>query len=116
MSSFQPTRVFWQGDPGFLESRGPIKTSGFNILLSSADGIAAQATQAARFIRKHKQDLLLLRSLGFSASTIDFGVYDLATDDRPWPSYRIPHQVVALAGELGCSIALSFYGVPPDAP
>jgi len=103
-------------DPGVPKSRGPIKFSGFNIELSGAEGITAQATQATKFIRKHKQDLLLIRSLGFSAATIDFGLYDLFTEDHPWPCYQVPRPLVLLASELGCSIELSFYGAPPDAP
>ncbi len=115
-SSIQPARVFWKGELGTLKSRGPIKTSGFNIELSGAEGLLAQATQAAKFIRKHKDDILLIKSLGFSSAAIDFGLYDLATDDRPWPSYRLPVAIIQLAGELGCNIELSFYGVSSDAP
>ena len=115
-SSIQPVRVFWKGEPSTLQSRGPIKTSGFNIELSGAEGLPAQAAQAAKFIRKHKNDILLLKSLGLSAATIDFGLYDLATEDRPWPTYRLPTTIIQLAGELGCSIELSFYGVSTDAP
>jgi len=70
-SSIQPVRVFWKGEPSTLKSRGPIKTSGFNIELSGADGLPAQATQAAKFIHKHKDDILLIKSLGFSSATID---------------------------------------------
>lgn len=116
-SSIQPARFFWKGDPSAMKSRGPIKISGFNIELSCAEGLAAQTAQTAKFIRKHKQDLLLIRDLGFSAVTIDFGLYDLATEDHPWPTYQIPSSLILLAGELGCSIELSFYGAPPpDAP
>lgn len=116
VSSIQPVRIFWKGEPGALKSRGPIKISGFNIELSSAEYLPAQATQAAKFIRKHKDDILLIKSLGFSSVAIDFGLYDLATEDRPWPSYRLPAAIIQLAGELGCSIELSFYGPPSDAP
>lgn len=116
VSSIQPVRVFWKGEPGVLKSRGPIKISGFNIELSSAEGLPAQATQAAKFIRKHKDDILLIKSLGFSSVAIDFGLYDLATEDRPWPSYRLPAAIIQQAGELGCNIELSFYGPPSDAP
>jgi len=115
-SSIQPVRVFWKGELSILKSRGPLKTSGFNIELSGAEGLPAQATQAAKFIRKHRGDILLIKSLGFSAATIDFGLYDLATEDRPWPSYRLPTAIIQLASELGCSIDLSFYGTPSDAP
>jgi hypothetical protein len=116
VSSIQPVRVFWKGEPSVLKSRGPIKISGFNIELSDAEGLPAQATQAAKFIRKHKDDILLIKSLGFSSVAIDFGLYDLATEDRPWPSYRLPAAIIQLAGELGCNIELSFYGPPSDAP
>lgn len=98
------------------KSRGPIKISGFNIELSSAEGIATQATQAIKFIHKHKADLLLIKSLGFACVSIDFGLYDLATEDRPWPCYRLPRSIVQLAAELGCDVELSFYGAPPGAP
>ena len=116
VSSIQPVRVFWKGEPSTFKSRGPIKTSGFNIELSGAEGLPDQATQAGKFIRKHKDDILLIKSLGFSSATIDFGLYDLATEDRPWPSYRLPTAIIQLAGELGCNIELSFYGAPSDAP
>ena len=115
-SSIQPVRIFWKGEPSILKSRGPIKMSGFNIELSSAERLPTQATQAANFIRKHRDDILLIKSLVFSAATIDFGLNDLATEDRPWPSYRLPTAIIELAGELGCSIDLSFYGPPSDAP
>ncbi len=115
-SAIQPVRVFWKGEPGFPKSRGPVKTSGFNIELSGAEGLLAQAGQSAKFIRKHKSDFLLIKSLRFSSAAIDFGLYDLATEDRPWPSYRLPAAIIQLAGELGCDIELSFYGAPSDAP
>jgi hypothetical protein len=115
-SDVQPIRVFWKGDTGVLKSRGPITTSGFNVELSRAEGIAAQAAQAVKFIRKHKDSLLLIKDIGFSSASIDFGLYDLATEDRPWPSYRLPPSFVELASELGCHIELSFYGAPPDEP
>jgi hypothetical protein len=115
-SSVQPARIFWKGDPGLPKSRGPIKTSGFNIEMSAAEGLPAQATQAAKFIRKHKDDLVLIKGLGFSSATVDFGLYDLATDDQPWPSYRVPLTFVQLASEIGCNIELSFYGAPSQAP
>jgi hypothetical protein len=115
-SSIEPVRVFWKGEPCNPKSRGIVKVSGFNIELSRADGIDAQAAQAVRFIRKHQDDIFLIKSLGFAAAAIDFGLYDLASDDRPWPSYRLPSSFVQLASDLGCEIELSFYGVPPDAP
>ncbi|WP_146165799.1 hypothetical protein [Stenotrophomonas panacihumi] len=90
--------------------------SGFNMRLSAAEGLVAQSTQVVKFIRKHKDDILLIRSLSFSSVTIDFGLYDLANEDRPWPSYRLPAAIVKLAADLGGDIELSFYGAQPDAP
>jgi hypothetical protein len=78
-----------------------VKVSGFNIELSRAEGVEAQAAQATRFIRRHRDDIFLIKELRFAAVSIDFGLYDLATDDRPWPSYRLPSGFVQLAGELG---------------
>jgi hypothetical protein len=115
-SSIEPRRVFWKGEPRNPKSRVLIKVSGFNVELSTAEGLEAQSKQAVRFIRKHKDDLLLIKSLRFSSTAIDFGLYDLATDDRPWPSYRLPSSFIQLASDLGWEIELSFYGVPPDAP
>lgn len=113
-SSVQPDRVYWKGEARILASRGPVRFSGFNICLAEADSLAKQASKASSFIRKHKQDLLLIPKLRFLGSTIDFMVYDLATEDRPWPCYEVPHSLVSLAGELGCRIVLSFYGKPPE--
>jgi len=115
-SSIEPVQVFWKGEPRTSQGRSIVKASGFNIVLSSAEGIEAQAAQAVRFIRKHKDDIFLIKSLGFSSAAIDFGLYDLASDNRPWPSYRLPSHLVQLASDLGCGIELSFYGAPPDAP
>ena len=82
--------------------------------MAQADSLAAQAAKATSVIRKHKQDLLLIPKLRFLGASIDFMVYDLATEDRPWPCYDVPHPLVLLAGELGCRIVLSFYGKPPE--
>lgn len=113
-STLQPVRVFRKGDPGVPKSRGPVAVSGFNIVLSDAEGIAAQATEAAGFIRANREDLLRARRLGLSPATIDFGLHDRATDAHPWPSYRLPAEIVELAGEIGCDIVLSFHGTPSD--
>jgi hypothetical protein len=113
-SSLQPYRLFWKGEPRCLG--GVVEQSGFNIELSAAEGLPAQARQAARFARRHKVDLGLIPSLGFRMVAIDFGLYDLATEDRPWPSYSVPAAVAALATELGASIELSFYGFAEGAP
>ena len=115
-SHLEPLRVFWKGEPVNPASKRVAATSGFNIKLSAAEGLALQTTQACRFIRKHKADFMLIKSLSFSAVSIDFGLYDLATKDHPWPSYSVPAALIALAAEIGASIELSFYGAAASAP
>ena len=112
--SLEPSKVYLRGDPGFPTSRGPVKTSGFNISLSGShgDSIEKQAREALVFFRKHREDLLLMKSMKFKASVVDFGLHDLATEERPWPSYRLPAIFVEAAGELGLGVVLSFYGAP----
>lgn len=113
-SSLEPYSVYFRGEPGRPKSRGPVKTSGFNIVLSGSHGesIKKQAREALAFLRKHRADLLLLKSLKFKVSVVDFGLFDLATEDRPWPSYRLPAAFIEAAGELGLEVRLSFYGIP----
>ena len=113
-SSLEPTRVYFRGDPGVPKSRGPVKTSGFNVSISGSHGesIEKQAREALAFLRKNRTDLLLMKSMKFKVSVVDFGLNDLATEDRPWPSYRLPAAFVEAAGELGLEVVLSFYGAP----
>ena len=113
-SGLEPLRVFWKGEtrPG----GGITQQSGFNIQLSAADGLPAQARQAVHFAQRHAAELSLIPKLGFRAVSIDFGLYDLATEDQPWPSYSIPAAVARLAAELRATIELSFYGVAEGAP
>lgn len=112
--SLEPSRVYWRGDPRTPKSRGAVKTSGFNIVMSGSYGqsIGKQAREALAFLRMHRTDLLLLKSMRLKYSVVDFGLLDLATQDHPWPSYRIPAAFVEAAGELGLEVALSFYGKP----
>jgi hypothetical protein len=42
--------------------------------------------------------------------TLDFGLYDRATEERPWPSYHLPASLIELAGKYHIEIELSFYG------
>ena len=115
-SALEPDRVFWKGEPVNRASKRLVQHSGFNIELSAAEGLPSQAAQAVRFARRHQAALSLIPQLGFRAVSIDFGLYDLATEDRPWPSYSIPVAVARLAAELGAKIELSFYGVAEGAP
>lgn len=111
-SSFEPSSVFYKGDPGFPASRGPRTTSGFNIILSTSNNglIGAQAKEATAFIKKSFAEFERLSGFGFDSVCLDFGLYDLSTDMNPWPSYRLPNKIVEYSGTLGFEIVLSFYG------
>jgi hypothetical protein len=55
------------------------------------------------------------RCKAFERMSLDFGIYDIATERNPWPSYLLPGELVRLAGRQGIEIELSFYGAePPD--
>ena len=113
-SGLKPIRVFWKGE---TRAGGRVtQQSGFNIELSAAQGLPAQARQAVRFARRHQAELSLIPELGFRAVSIDFGLYERATEEQPWPSYSGPTAVAQLAAELGAVIELSFYGVAEGAP
>jgi hypothetical protein len=42
--------------------------------------------------------------------TLDFGLYDRSTENRPWPSYRLPAALIEVAGKHRIELVLSFYG------
>lgn len=91
------------------------RSSGFNVNVSNADGILERQTRdAVRFLKNHARGLARMRRCrAFGGMILDFGVYDRATDDQPWPSYRLPMSLVELAGKHGVELELSFYGVEP---
>jgi hypothetical protein len=111
-SSLKPAKVYYKGDLGFIKSRGPTRISGFNVTLSCSDGssISKQAKEAARFINAYRKEFDMIKALKFKEATLDFGLWDLATEDRPWPIYRLPRSIIDLASEYGFDIELSFYG------
>lgn len=113
-STLDPVKIYFRGEPGIVKSRGPNKTSGFNISLSESTGtsIKRQTNQVIKFIESHRSDFDRLNAFRFKSSTLDFGLYDLSTDDYPWPSYRISKKLLILAAEFGLEIELSFYGKP----
>jgi hypothetical protein len=80
--------------------------------VSKADGaLQKQAQDATRFLRRHAAGLTRLRrNEKCGGMTLDFGVYDGATKERPWPSYLFPAALIELAGKHGIEIELSFYG------
>src|SRR5436309_9366101 len=96
-------------------ARAACPSSGFNVDVSDADGVLEkQARDAVRFLKSHAMGLARLRRCKtFGGMTLDFGVYDRTTAERPWPTYRFPAPLIELAGKLGVELELSFYGVEP---
>jgi hypothetical protein len=114
ISGFRPTAVHKKGHPKSPGSSVMCRTSGFNVVVSLADGFGPQARDAVRFLTRHARRLgRLRRHVGFRSMTLDFGLYDRASPDVPWPSYRLPSSLVALAGKHGIELELSFYGTEP---
>jgi hypothetical protein len=110
-----PAAVFKKGHPKAPGSAVMSEASGFNVVVSNADGLEPQARDAVRFLTHHARAVARLqRHVGFDSMTLDFGLYDRASRDVPWPSYRLPGDLVALAGTHGIELILSLYGSAPD--
>jgi hypothetical protein len=111
-TKLRPCSVHFRGETDF-KSRGPNKTSGFNVAVTSSNTeapLARQAASAFRFIERHRAEFQRVKAFGFRSPVLDFGLRDLSSEERPWPTYKLPPKLVALAGELGFGIELSFYG------
>ena len=110
--SIKPYSVLFKGTPVNSQSFRIARETGIKVLVSMADGdLKAQASDAVRFLRRHAADLkVLMELLGPGHMRLDFGLWDKATEERPWPTYQLPHRLITEAGRYGCEIELSFYG------
>ena len=117
-SPLEPHKVYYRGDPGFLKSRGPMKISGFNFSLSGFYGtsIQKQARDVIRNLERLKPEFERMASFKFKYMTLDFGLNDMASEEYPWPTYRLPKKLISLAGHLGFDIVLSSDGPPAVNP
>ena len=107
-SSFKPDVVYFKGQR--KSAKLVWKSSGFNLTLSGSEGLQKQAAGATKFIKKNKSEFDRMKDFGFKNATIDFGLYDTSTDNYPWPTYRLPKNIIMLAAEYSFEIELSFYG------
>ena len=116
LATLKPYSVFVKGQPVTAASSRLARHSGFNALVSRADGdLPAQCRDASRFLRVHAEDFAHLhRSLGPGHMRLDFGLWDTSTEDRPWPTFLLPHGLVTAAGRFGIDLDLSFYGPPGE--
>jgi hypothetical protein len=112
VSQLRPIVVYRKGEPRVPQGTSLSPTSGFNVDVSRADGsIERQARDAVRFLKRHSVGLRRLRrSKTFAGMTLDFGLFEDATEDRPWPSYRLPAALIEVAGKHHIELVLSFYG------
>jgi hypothetical protein len=115
-SGLQPTAIHRKGQPRVSGGTRVSLGSGFNVTVSSADGtLEKQARDAIRFLKRHAGRLgSMRRCRTFGGMTLDFGLWNRATEDSPWPSYRLPATLIELAGKHRIEIALSFYGSESD--
>jgi hypothetical protein len=111
-SGLKPTIIHRKGQPRVPGGTRLSTESSFNVDVSRANGtIDKQALDAIRFLKRHTGRLgRLRRCKSFGGMTLDFGLWNRATEDRPWPSYRLPATLIELAGKHGIEIELSFYG------
>lgn len=113
-SSLEPCKVYLRGEPRSMRSDRLNEVSGFNVSMTGSHGasIKKMASEALAFMQQHRGDFLLLKAMRFRSAGLDFGLYDLSTEDRPWPSYWLPPKLIEAAGEFGLGVQLSFYGPP----
>ena len=112
-TTFQPSKVYFRGEPGFPHKNIPTRRSGFNVEVTSRHlgaSLEKQCRAAVSFFRKHDREMRRLRAAKFEALVLDFGLYDRATEKHPWPTYTLSRALVEIAGKYGLVIELSFYG------
>jgi hypothetical protein len=114
-SGLKPIVIHRKGFPRIPGGTALSPSSGFNVDVSRADGnVEKQFRDAIRFLKRHEPGLARLRRSKVCAGmTLDFGLYDRATVETPWPSYRLPATLIQIAGKYGIGIDLSFYGSKP---
>jgi hypothetical protein len=116
-SGLKPIAIHRKGHPRVPGGTALSPSSGFSVDVSDADGaLEKQTRDAVWFLKSHARGLARLRRCkAFAGMTLDFGVYDRSSNDRPWPSYRLPVSLLGLAGKHGVELELSLYGTEPKA-
>ena len=111
-SNLNPYKVFSAGDPVHPQSAPngrKITKSGFNISVSDIDfdDYQGQFREAAAFLQEHEDELRrLVQCPNIDSLNIDFGA-----DIYPpgWCSFRFPHELLRLSGNLRINLELSIY-------
>jgi hypothetical protein len=112
-SGLQAIVVYRKGLPRVPGGTSLNRVSGFNVDVCGDAPMQRQASVAVAFLKRHSRALARLRrDRRFGGMELDFGLYDLRTPSRPWPSYRLPAALIQLAGKQRIEIVLSFYSTP----
>jgi hypothetical protein len=107
-SPFKPHATWRRGEARFRR-RGPEENSGFNLMVSEANGseFSTQVGDAIAFLEAHESEVQRLRDYpGVDSLTLDFGID--RRDDLIQCEY-LPPSLLRLAGCLGLGLELSFY-------
>ena len=114
-SGFQPCSVSRRGQPRRVESTRIEKHSGFNLVVSDADGdkVPLQIREARAFLEAHHPELQRLREWpGVDSLVLDFGWCFPVHGNGQWN--RFPAHLLRKSGELGIDIEVSVYAVRED--
>jgi hypothetical protein len=117
--SLRPYSVFRKGDRQFPENPKSTKSfalGGFKCAVSSADGdLKAEIKDTIAFLKEHRSDLALLKSIGtITARYLDFGYYCRLDDQIMVQCEHLPPELLRLCGTLEIGIELSLYPKPLD--
>jgi len=105
-STLAACKVWHCGDRAL--ARLPAATnSGFNAVVSEADDLATQVSEARLFLRRHHFDLVRLSTLGeVDELVLDFGI---SKRESAGQFERIPSDLVRAAAEFRMAFELSLY-------
>jgi hypothetical protein len=111
-TSLPVCRVFIAGEPIWPGSNRLTRVTGLNISVSDAPGsdLPAQVKETLVFFRKHARELRRI-SAAFPRSSpeLDFSIWVTAPPETYTHSYRLPPQLLKLAGAYGFTARLSLY-------
>ena len=117
VSRLKACAIFRKGEPRIAGSSVTNCVSGFNVVVSNADGAAMdkQVRDAVRFLKRHKERLQRLkRHKEFGGMSLDFGLW-MPGEDVICRSYTCPATLIELAGKLKIEIEISLYSTDNDA-
>jgi hypothetical protein len=105
-SSFTACAVWHLGEKRFKPSKAS-ENSGFNVVISEADELPDQVSDAIEFLNNYRAELVQLQqTTGLDGLVLDFGI---SRRDALAQFDRFPAELIALAGGLGMAIELSQY-------